>query len=89
MAIKLNPSTTYSFLKEDLDFVLELAKVGHVHLLSDQVTLLSEKNGLSFKTYGNDSEKGCDGLKLPDNWFIEGIYTKGEQSLSITFRVKN
>lgn len=30
--MKLKPLTSYDFSKADLEFVLELAKVGHVHL---------------------------------------------------------
>jgi hypothetical protein len=33
---KLKPGTSYDFNEADLQFVLELAKVGHVHLLSNK-----------------------------------------------------
>ena len=84
--MKLQTKTDYIFSKEDLDFVLELAKVGGVNLLSSQVRLISEKEGFSFKEYHNDGG-GCDGLKIPENWVIEFIGRKGENT-AITFGVK-
>jgi hypothetical protein len=85
----LKPSCSYTFNKEDLAFVLELAKVGHVHLLSSQVTLTSygdsNRFGFTFKEFGNEVE--CIGLKMPDNWCIEGIYCR-EYQMAITFGVE-
>ena len=89
MRIKLKPTTQHSFTKQDLEFAMELAKVGHVHLLSNQITLTDVKGSsssnlnLQFKEYGDN---GCDGMKLPDNWLIEEIYAS-ERGLSITFGV--
>lgn len=94
--MKLKPTTSYDFTKADLEFVLELAKVGHVHLLSSQVSLCVFKDydnsiGFSFVDYtGNEK---CNGLTLPSNWTIESIYATGHhqitgvQKLSITFKV--
>lgn len=86
---KLRPSTNYSFTREDLDFVLELAKVASVHLLSNQVSLMKRANydenaSLTF----NDTREKCFGLQLPENWFIEWIgFSKG--CLNMTFAVRN
>ncbi len=83
--MELKKNTTYRLSKADKEFAMELAKIGHVHFLSDQVTLkaMSEKS-LSFKEYG---EKSCDGLVLPENWVIEfvGVVNGG---VSITFGIK-
>ena len=84
----LNPSTNYAFSEADLKFVLELAKVGYVHLLSNQVSLLSNKgDGLSFTHYSNDPDKKVDGLKLPDNWLVEGIYASDTVGVKVLFKV--
>lgn len=85
----LKPTTQYIFSEADLQFILELAKVGHVNLLSSQVSFIalgssSSKPHFSFKDYG--CEVKCDGLQMPPNWVIEGIYT-GENTLKITFGV--
>jgi hypothetical protein len=85
MSIRLNPTTSYRFSHDDLDFVLELAKVGSVRLCSSQVTLLSDRDkGFQFKQYA-DADK-CIGLTMPSNWIIEGIYCS-EKHISITFGV--
>lgn len=86
--IKLKPNTTYTHSQADLQFVLELAKVGHVHLLSSQVSLISEKRNseISFKDWGSVGEKECKGLKIPENWHIEYIGIVDE-ALHITFGV--
>jgi len=88
---QLKPTTGYHFSEADLKFVLELAKVGSVHLLSSQVSLTSRKESstlnLTFKDYGGTEGKSCDGLKLPDNWVIENIYSSGDV-LSVLFGVK-
>lgn len=86
---RLKPSTSYTFTEADLEFVLELSKVGHVHLLSSQVELYLGKdigsNGVSFVDgYGSDSK--CPGLTLPSGWVIEGIWYR-EKGVSVTFRV--
>ncbi len=91
--MKLKPNTTYSFSKSDLEFVCELAKVGHVHLLSDQVSVIQHNASgganISFKEYGGGGDKQCFGLKLPDNWVIEWIGCDAEcKYLKITFGVK-
>lgn len=67
---KLNKSVTYSFNEDDYKLILELCKVGHVNILSSQVSLKSEK-GWGFVEYGDNR---CKGLVLPDKWVIEGIY---------------
>lgn len=87
---KLKPSTNYSFNENDLKFVVELAKVGHVHLLSNQVSLIttndySEGAAMDFKDSMN--EEKCDGLRLPHNWCIEWIGSS-KSKLHITFGVK-
>lgn len=87
---KLKPSTNYSFNENDLKFVVELAKVGHVHLLSNQVSLIttndySEGAAMDFKDSMN--EEKCDGLRLPQNWCIEWIGSS-KSKLHITFGIK-
>lgn len=99
--MNLKPTTSYDFSKEDLAFVLELAKVGHVHLLSNQVLLIEvnepshhSSSSLTFKEYGGTDNKKCDGLVLPSNWVIEHISGIGHhqicgvQSIQITFGIK-
>lgn len=86
MKTTLKPHTVYGFSTSDLEFVLEIAKVGHVHLLSNQVSLLTDQT-FSFKEYGEEESKKCDGLKIPDNWAIEHIGKK-DNYLYITFGVK-
>ena len=96
--MKLKPTTSYDFSKSDLDFVLEIAKVGHVHLLSNQVSLVVFKEhdssiGMTFMDYGGGDDKKCIGLQLPDNWYLENIYAQGHHELkgvlklSLTFKV--
>lgn len=84
--MELNVKTTYRFSEADLKFAIELAKIGDVHLLSDQVTLKSHdnKSNLSFKEYGDN---GSDGLQIPANWFIEWIGSKGD-IVNVTFGIK-
>lgn len=88
--MKLKPNTTYRFSESDLKFVCELAKVGHVHLLSEQVSLItiatSGDLSLSFKDYGTEGRE-CLGLKMPDNWVIEWVGA-GDKFLKVTFGVK-
>lgn len=87
MSTKFKPSTSYRFTKEDMDFVLELSKIGYVKLLSCQVSLVSDDKGLSFKEWSSSDESlRCDGLSLPDNWVIEGIWFR-ENGISVTFGV--
>lgn len=88
--MKLKPSTTYDFTKEDYDFVIELAKVGHVSLLSNQVSLISkpgysDSGSLDFKD--NMGGKKCPGLQLPANWCIEWVGVNNN-ILHVTFGVK-
>ena len=91
MNTRLKPTTTYSYSKADLDFCTELMKIGHVHIMSSQVVMkvLKESHSsaisFSFKEFASEG-KGCDGLKLPDNWVVEYIFSDGNQ-LSITFGV--
>lgn len=86
----LKPNTTYKFTDADKQFVLELAKVGHVSLLTSQVSLITKPDShnpyLSFKEYGSNENDKCEGLKLPHNWVIEYISAKDNQ-ISITFGV--
>lgn len=87
---KLKPGTSYDFNEADLQFVVELAKVGHVHLLSNQVSLITtreydENASMEFKDIM--SEEKCDGLRLPHNWCIEWIGSS-KKGISITFGVK-
>jgi hypothetical protein len=87
----LKPTTNYRFSESDLQFVLELAKCGHVHLLSNQVSMIDVRSSgnrpnFTFKEYGITDMVGCEGLKMPENWVIEGIYTD-DNSLNITFGV--
>jgi hypothetical protein len=83
---KLKPNTSYDFSEADLQFAMELAKVGFVNLSSSQVTLRSSK-GLQFKDYGSDDK--CEGLVLPPNWAIESIYHSEEsKSVGVLFSVK-
>lgn len=84
--MKLKPSVRYSFSKEDLEFALELAKVGQICLLSSQVCLQSTKNAPILFT-DSAGETVCDGLQLPSNWLIEGIY-QDDQYISVTFGVR-
>jgi hypothetical protein len=88
--MKLKPNTSYDFSKEDYEFVIELAKVGHVHLLSNQVALItepgySESSSLTFKD--NMGDRKSPGLVLPPNWCIEWI-GGSEKSLRVIFGVK-
>ena len=86
----LKPKTQYHFSKEDLEFIIELVKVGYVHMLSSQVTLHSRKC-IQFKEFSGDND-GCDGLKLPENWIVEGIYGEPigqyDADVKITFGIK-
>ena len=83
--IKLSPTTNYCFTEEDFRFILELAKVGYVNLLTYQVLLITgAKKGFAFKYSGDENE--CKGLQLPQDWYIETIYPQGD-SIQITFRV--
>lgn len=88
--MKLKPNTSYRFSESDLKFVCELAKVGHVHILSEQVSLMSQSvsgdTSLSFKDYGT-GDRECLGLSLPDNWVIEWIGAS-DKFLKVTFGVK-
>jgi hypothetical protein len=86
--MKLKPSTTYNFSGKDLAFVNELAKIGYIHLCSSQVLLMSanERDGINFKDYGNETMGACEGLVLPENWNIEGIY-HDEKFIKVTFGV--
>lgn len=85
----LKPSTDYHFSEYDKAFAMELAKIGHVHFLSNQVILKAwpTSNGgtsqLNFVEYG---DKGCVGLVLPSNWAIEWIGSDVNH-LSVTFGV--
>jgi hypothetical protein len=84
--MKLKPTTRYTFSPADLEFVLELAKVGHVHLLSSQVSLTGfDGKWFSFKDFG-DSHTTCNGLQLPPNWVIEWVGFSGD-IIKITFGV--
>jgi hypothetical protein len=87
--MKLNPNTDYCFSEADYAFCIELAKVGHVHLLSCQVSLTS-KGGISF--IERVGEKKVAGLTLPDNWCIEYIGSspvdQHHAGITITFGVK-
>jgi hypothetical protein len=70
---ELSTSIEYSLTQKDKMFAMELAKIGHVHLLSNQVSLKS-KDSIQFKDYLD----GVKGLILPDNWVIEYIgYSDG------------
>jgi len=87
--MKLKPSTIYDFSDEDLAVAIELAKIGSVRLLSNQVTLKSDKNaGLLFKDSSENDNKKLEGLKLPQNWVIEWIGAS-DGCASITFRILN
>ncbi len=85
--MKLKPNTRYRLSEADKAFVLELAKVGHVNLLTHQVSLRSSKkyggSGLSFKETGGN---GCPGLVIPKNWVIEYIGTD-DDILHVTFGI--
>jgi hypothetical protein len=84
--------TSYDYSQADYDFILQLSKVGYVHLLSSQVSFMDERagrresHGFSFKNYSINNNESCDGFKLPDNWLIEHI-SSDENKLSITFKV--
>lgn len=90
---KLKPSTSYDFTQDDMAFVLELAKVGHVHLLSNQVSLICVREScaggpfLSFKDHRNDDED-CLGLEMPEDWYLEYVGAN-DRELKMTFRVKH
>ena len=85
--INLKPTTSFTFTKDDLDYVLQLAKVGHVNLLSSQVSLITKDKSFNFKVYNDDKNKECKGLTMPSNWCIEFIGTS-ENFICITFGVK-
>ena len=72
---------SYNFTQEDLDFAIQLAKIGNVHLYSSQVKLSSHNtSALNFK------ESFPAGIKFPKNWGIE--YMNGnERGISVTFNV--
>lgn len=87
---KLKPGTSYDFSEADLRFVIELAKVGHVHLLSKQVSLTKESGydesaSINFTDIINKEK--CDGLQLPSNWVIEWIGCS-KKGVCVTFGVK-
>ena len=84
--LTLRPTTTYDLTEADKAFCFELSKVGYVHLLSNQVVLMSDKDGVSFKTYSPDDEKCCEGLSLPSNWVVESIYARDDK-IQVTFGV--
>lgn len=85
--IKLKPTTSFCFSKEDYEFILELAKVGYVKLLSSQVELKSDRENYGITFIDHVGINKCDGLKLPDNWIIEYVCVNGG-FFSITFGVK-
>lgn len=84
------PNCTYNFSDSDLKFIIQLAKVGKVNILSNQICLTScENQKLVFLDYGRgeSNERACDGMTLPDGWIIEGIYTEKDGCPSITFGI--
>ena len=72
---------TYYFNKHDIEFIIELAKIGFVNVLTTRVVLKSSPCGEinPKKTSGHD-------LKLPDNWRIEQMCIR-DNSVQITFRI--
>lgn len=72
--------TVYHFSKSDLDFILSLAKIGHVHMLSSQVILTDSGRGISPKNIIGQS------LKLPENWRIEWVSASNDK-VNITFEI--
>ncbi len=93
MVNNFKDTCSYDFSKADYDFILELSKVGYVHLLGSQVAFMDDRAGrketnhiFSFKNYSINKNEACDGFKLPDNWLIEYI-SSDENKLSITFKV--
>lgn len=83
----LKPNTNYELNAEDINFSVQLAKVGSVHLLSSQVLLTATGNkGLKFHEC---SSLGviCDGLQLPSAWSIENIITNTDGKVEVLFIV--
>jgi hypothetical protein len=93
MTNNFKADSSYDFSKEDYDFILELSKVGYIHILSRQVSFMDDRAGrkefshsFPFKNYSINDKAACDGFKLPDNWIIEHI-SSDENRLSITFAI--
>lgn len=83
----LKPNTNYELNAEDINFSVQLAKVGSVHLLSSQVLLTATENkGLKFQECSS-SGVVCDGLQLPSSWSIESIFTNTDGKVEVLFRV--
>lgn len=70
------PNCQYQFSDSDCKFIIQLAKIGEVHLLSKQVRLTSYNNeNLAFLDYGDgNGSLACLGMTLPDGWIIEGVH---------------
>ena len=70
------PTCQYYFSDNDYKFIIQLAKVGSVHVLSKQVRLTSCSNEqLTFLDYGDgNDDRACLGMTLPDGWIIEGVH---------------
>lgn len=84
------PTCQYYFSDNDYKFIIQLAKVGSVHLLSRQVRLIShDKDTLTFLCHvkDNDDDRNCLGMVLPDGWIIENIYVNAEGHSVVTFGV--
>jgi len=83
---KLKKNTKYDFNENDYLFMRELMKVGYVHTLSSQVSLLSRDKVIEFKEFGDTESLRTNGLVLPENWCIEYIGS-ADNFLKITFGV--
>lgn len=85
----LKPNTNYELNAEDINFSVQLAKVGSVHFLSSQVILTAaEGKGLKFHEC-NSSGVICEGLKLPDSWIIERIFINTDGKVEVVFKINN
>jgi hypothetical protein len=86
---QLKPSMSCSLNADDKAFVLELAKVGHVNILTSQVSLMvaaKRENYATINFSDNASTPKCEGLQLPSNWAIEYI-SYHEDMLKLLFTV--
>lgn len=85
----LKPNTNYELNAEDINFSVQLAKIGSVHLLSSQVllTAIGEK-GLSFYECSS-SGVVCYGLELPNSWSIESIFSNTDGKVEVLFRINH
>lgn len=78
--------TRYALSAADYTFCIELAKIGHVNIMSSQVTIIAIKG---YSEGGLDFSKNVkNGINLPDNWRLEFAgYSEERKAFQITFKI--